>query len=85
MASDHHDKFIAKLIKASNRFIWKGDLNLSKSPNQEEQGTCHGGKNLLEFRNKFHNFRISIKNPLNFYRFNLVLARLKLTSKTGAR
>jgi hypothetical protein len=35
------------------------------------------GKNLLEFRDKFHNFRISIKVPLNFYRFNLILARLK--------
>jgi hypothetical protein len=43
------------------------------------------GKNLLEFRNKFHNFRISIKIPLNFYRFNLVLVRLKLTGKSGAR
>jgi hypothetical protein len=39
----------------------------------------------LKFRNKFHNFRISIKIPLNFYRFNLVLARLKLTGKFGAR
>jgi hypothetical protein len=45
----------------------------------------HGGKNLLESRDKFHNFRISIKIPLNFYRFNLVLARLKVTGKSGAR
>jgi hypothetical protein len=43
------------------------------------------GGNLLEFRNIFHNFRISIKIPLNFYRFNLVLARLKVTGKYGAR
>jgi hypothetical protein len=43
------------------------------------------GKNLLEFKNEFHNFRISIKNPLNFYRFNLVPVRLKLTGKFGAR
>jgi hypothetical protein len=43
------------------------------------------GRNLLEFRNKFHKFRISIKNPLNFYRFNLVLARLKLTGKSSTR
>jgi hypothetical protein len=28
-----------------------------------------------------HNFRISIKIPLNFYRFNLVLARLKFKWK----
>jgi hypothetical protein len=40
------------------------------------------GKNLLEFRNKFHNFRISIKIHLNFYGFNLVLARLKVTGKS---
>jgi hypothetical protein len=32
-------------------------------------------KNLLEFRNNFHNFR----NSMNFYRFKLALARLKLT------
>jgi hypothetical protein len=43
------------------------------------------GENLLEFRDIFHNFRISIKIPLNFYMFNLVLARLKLTGKSGAR
>jgi hypothetical protein len=36
------------------------------------------GKNLLEFRNKIHNFRISIRIPMNFYRFTLVLARLKI-------
>jgi hypothetical protein len=39
------------------------------------------GKNLLEFRDKIHNFKISIKNPLNFSRFNLVLARLKFNRK----
>jgi hypothetical protein len=43
------------------------------------------GENLLEFRNIFHNFRISIKIPLNFYMFNLVLARLKVTVKYGTR
>jgi hypothetical protein len=43
------------------------------------------GKNLMEFRNKFHNFRSPIKIPMNFYRFNLVLARLKLTGKSGTR
>jgi hypothetical protein len=37
------------------------------------------GKNLLEFRNNFHNFRNSIKVSMNFYRFKLALARLKLT------
>jgi hypothetical protein len=37
------------------------------------------GKNLLEFRNNFHNFRNSIKFSMNFYRFKLALARLKLT------
>jgi hypothetical protein len=36
------------------------------------------GKNLLEFRNNFHNFRNSIKFSMNFYRFKLDLARLKL-------
>jgi hypothetical protein len=36
------------------------------------------GKNLLEFRNKFHNFRSSIKFSMNLYRFKLALARLKL-------
>jgi hypothetical protein len=42
MASDHHDKITAKLIKATTSSIWKGDLNPSKSPNQEEEGTFHG-------------------------------------------
>jgi hypothetical protein len=41
------------------------------------------GKNLLKFRDKFPNFRNSIKISMNFYRFNLVLARLKLTGKSG--
>jgi hypothetical protein len=36
------------------------------------------GKKLLEFWNKFHNFRSSIKIPMNFYSFNLVLAILKI-------
>jgi hypothetical protein len=40
------------------------------------------GKNLLEFRNNFHNFRNSIKFSMNFYRFKLALARLKLTDIT---
>jgi hypothetical protein len=35
------------------------------------------GNNLLEFRDNFDKFRISIKISLNFYMFNLVLARLK--------
>jgi hypothetical protein len=43
------------------------------------------GGNLLEFRDKFPNFRNSIKISMNFYRFNLVLARLKLTGKSGRR
>jgi hypothetical protein len=42
-------------------------------------------KNLLEFTDKIHNFRISIKISLNFYRFNLVLEILKLKGKSGAR
>jgi hypothetical protein len=85
MTSGHHDKITAKLIKAPTSSIWKVGLTLAKSPNQEEQDTCHGGENLLEFRNKFCNFRILIKIPLNFYRFNLVLARLKLIGKSGTR
>jgi hypothetical protein len=36
------------------------------------------GKNLLKFKNKFHNFRSYTKIYKNFYRFKLVLARLKL-------
>jgi hypothetical protein len=44
-----------------------------------------GGGHLLEFSDKFPNFRNSIKNYMNFYRFNLVLARLKLTGKSGTR
>jgi fatty-acid desaturase len=36
------------------------------------------GKNLLEFRNNFHNFRSSIKFSMNFYEFKLALVRLKL-------
>jgi hypothetical protein len=43
------------------------------------------GKNLLEFRNIFHNFRNSIKFSLNFYRFKLALARLKLTDIPDTR
>jgi hypothetical protein len=43
------------------------------------------GKNLLEFRDKFPNFRNSIKISMNFYRFNLVLARSKLAGKSGTR
>jgi hypothetical protein len=43
------------------------------------------GKYLQELRNNLHNFSISIKIPLNFYRFNLVLARLKVTGKSSAR
>jgi hypothetical protein len=43
------------------------------------------GKNLLEFRDKFPNFRNFVKISMNFYRFNLVLARLKLTGKYGTR
>jgi hypothetical protein len=42
-------------------------------------------KNLLEFRDKFPNFRISIKISMNFDRFNLVLARFKLIGKSVAR
>jgi hypothetical protein len=43
------------------------------------------GKNLLEFRNNFHNFRNSIKFAMNFYRFKLALARLKLTDILDTR
>jgi hypothetical protein len=43
------------------------------------------GKNLLEFRNNFHNLRSSIKFSMNFYRFKLTLARLKLTDNPGTR
>jgi hypothetical protein len=60
-------------------------LTLAKSPNQAEQGTCHGGKNLLEFRDNFQNFRISIKIYMNFYMFNLILARFQLTGKSGTK
>jgi hypothetical protein len=74
MTSDHHDKIIAKLIKASTCSIWKGDLNPSKK-------LCHFAmeeKNLLEFRN-------SIKFSMNFYRFKLDLARLKLADIPDSR
>jgi hypothetical protein len=60
-------------------------LTLAKSTNQEEQGTCRGGENLLEFRNKFPNFRNSIKISMKFYRFKLALARLKLAGNYGTR
>jgi hypothetical protein len=43
------------------------------------------GKTLLEFRNYFHNFRNSIKFYMNFYRFKLALARLKLTDIPDTR
>jgi hypothetical protein len=43
------------------------------------------GQNLLEFRDKFPNFSNSIKISMNFYRFNLVLARLKLIGKSDIR
>jgi hypothetical protein len=43
------------------------------------------GKNLLEVRNNFHNFRSSIKFSMNFYRFKLDLARLKLTDIPDTR
>jgi hypothetical protein len=43
------------------------------------------GKNLLEFRDKFHNLRSSTKFSMNFYKFKLTLARLNLTDKPGTR
>jgi hypothetical protein len=43
------------------------------------------GKNLMEFRNNFHNLRSSIKFSVNFYRFKLTLSRLKLTDNPGTR
>jgi hypothetical protein len=43
------------------------------------------GKNLLEFRNKFHNFRSYTKFYENLYRFKLALARLKLTDIPNTR
>jgi hypothetical protein len=43
------------------------------------------GENLLEFRDKFPNFRNSIKISMNFYRFKLALARLKLTGNSDTR
>jgi hypothetical protein len=45
----------------------------------EATRVCHGRENLLEFRNKFHNFRSSTKFYMNFYWFKLDLVRLKLT------
>jgi hypothetical protein len=60
-------------------------LTLAKCPNQEDQGTCHGREKLLELRNNFHNFRSSIKISMNFYRFKLDLARLKLTDIPDTR
>jgi hypothetical protein len=67
MASDHHDKITAKLIEASTWSIWKGDLNPSKKgPNQKDRVLAMEGKNLLELRNNFHNFSISIKNSIEF-------------------
>jgi hypothetical protein len=47
--------------------------------NMSYKGLPWKGENLLEFSNKFHNFRSSIKFSMNFYRFKLDLARLKLT------
>jgi hypothetical protein len=43
------------------------------------------GKNLLEFRNDFHNCMSSIIFSMNFYRFQLALARLKLTDIPDTR
>jgi hypothetical protein len=43
------------------------------------------GKNVLEFRNNNHNFRNYIKFSMDFYRFKLALARLKLTDNPGTR
>jgi hypothetical protein len=43
------------------------------------------GKILLEFRNNLHNIRSSIKFSMNFYRFKLALARLKLTDILDTR
>jgi hypothetical protein len=43
------------------------------------------GKNLLEFRDKFHNFRNSIEFSMNLYRVKLALAILKLTDNPGTR
>jgi hypothetical protein len=56
-----------------------------KCHDQELQGFAMEGKNLLEFRNKNHNFRNSIKFSMSFYRFKLALARLKLTNNPDTR
>jgi hypothetical protein len=46
--------------------------------NRSNKGFAMEGKNLLEFKNKFHKFRSSTKFYMNFYWFKLDLARLKL-------
>jgi hypothetical protein len=46
--------------------------------NSSYRGLPWKGKNLLEFRNIFHNFRSYTKIYKNFYRFKLALVRLKL-------
>jgi hypothetical protein len=43
---------------------------------QEVKGLAMDGKNLLEFSNKFHNFRSYIQICMDFYRLKLDLARL---------
>jgi hypothetical protein len=42
-------------------------LILTKCHEHELQGFVMEGKNLLEFRNKFHNFKSSTKLYMNFY------------------
>jgi hypothetical protein len=61
------------------------NLILATCHEQELQVFATEGKNLVEFRNKFHNFRCSTKFYMNFYSFKLDLARLKLTDIPDSR
>jgi hypothetical protein len=55
---------------------------LAKCHDQELQELAVLEEVLIEFRNKFHNFRNSIKISTNFKRFKLALDGLKLTGKS---
>jgi hypothetical protein len=55
---------------------------LEKCHDQELQELAMLEEVLIEFRNKFHNFRNSIKISTNLKRFKLALDGLKLTGKS---
>jgi hypothetical protein len=64
---DHHDKITAKIIKASTISIReKKALILAKCHDQELHELAMLEEVLIQFRNKFHNFRNSITISMNF-------------------